>query len=161
MAKKSKKEIIYFCDNCGYESSKWLGQCPMCKEWNTFVEQKIDLTENLLDINNTKVPITIDKISINDEERFKSGFDEFDNLLGGGIVKGSMCLIGGQPGIGKSTLMLQIAKNVGKDREVLYISGEENLSQIKLRAKRIGDFSSKVKFVDETNISKIITISLL
>ncbi len=158
MAKKNKKEIIYFCDNCGYESSKWLGQCPICKEWNTFVEQKIDSVENLLDVNDTKTPITIDKININDEERFSSGFDEFDNLLGGGIVKGSMCLIGGQPGIGKSTLMLQIARNVGKDREVLYISGEENLSQIKLRAKRLGDFTSKVKFVDETNISKIITI---
>ena len=163
---KNKNNVVYFCKECGFESTKWLGQCPSCKSWDSFVEEKITninshdiFTESSKNID--IIPKTISEIDDNEFDRTKTGISEFDNLIGGGIVKGSLTLLGGSPGIGKSTLILQIANKLGaNNKKVLYISGEESLSQIKLRANRIGTFSESVKFVSETNINKIIKLAL-
>ena len=163
---KNKNNIAYFCKECGYESTKWLGQCPSCKSWDSFVEEKIINTNSndiFTEISKKPdiIPKTINEISENEFEKIKTGINEFDNLIGGGIVKGSLTLLGGSPGIGKSTLILQIAKELGNiNKKVLYVSGEESLSQIKLRANRIGKFSDSVKFVSETSINKIIKLAL-
>lgn len=163
---KNKNNKVYFCKECGFESAKWLGQCPSCKSWDSFVEEtKINLNSQDLFTENSKnvdiIPKTINEIDVNENEKIKTGIGEFDNLIGGGIVKGSLTLLGGSPGIGKSTLILQIANKLGvQNKNVLYVSGEESLSQIKLRANRIGVFSETVKFVSETNINKIIKLAL-
>ena len=162
MSKKSNKNLFY-CKECGYESTKWLGQCPSCSSWNSFVEaEKIDNTiSNSLGINTSSE--VLEAKSLNDieevkEERIATGISEFDNLLGGGIVKGSLSLIGGAPGIGKSTLLLQIVKHLGdKGIDVLYVSGEESLNQIKLRSNRIGKFQDNVKFISNTNMDSILS----
>ena len=165
MSKKSNKNLFY-CKECGYESTKWLGQCPSCSSWNSFVEaEKIDNTiSNSLGINTSSE--VLEAKSLNDieevkEERIATGISEFDNLLGGGIVKGSLSLIGGAPGIGKSTLLLQIVKHLGdKGIDVLYVSGEESLNQIKLRSNRIGKFKDNVKFISNTNMDSILSTVL-
>ena len=158
---QKKNDLIFLCDNCGYESNKWLGQCPVCKTWNSFVEIKKSFNNKKIDNKILKIPKTIDDIDIIENERIKTGYNEFDNLLGGGIVKGSLTLIGGAPGIGKSTLVMQIAKKLGDNKyKILYVTGEENLSQIKLRAIRIGKVNENVKFVDETDINNIQNIAL-
>lgn len=162
MSKKTNKSSFY-CKECGFESIKWLGQCPSCGSWNTFVEaEKISkVISNSLGINTTAE--TIEPKSLNNieevkEERIHTSISEFDNLLGGGIVKGSLSLIGGAPGIGKSTLLLQVVKSLGNNGiDVLYVSGEESLNQIKIRANRIGKFSDKVKFISDTNMDAIIS----
>lgn len=161
MSKKANKSSFY-CKECGFESIKWLGQCPSCGSWNTFIEaEKISNTiGNSLGIDSKASIIEPKPLSgIQDvkEERISTNISEFDNLLGGGIVKGSLTLLGGAPGIGKSTLLLQIVKSLG-DRgvEVLYVSGEESLNQIKLRANRLGSFSDSVKFISDTNMDSII-----
>ena len=163
MSKKTTK-TSFFCKECGYESAKWLGQCPNCKSWNTFVEDESleSIASNSvigsLDIGAKDIEaLSLDDIEVLNEERLKTGIDEFDNLLGGGIVRGSITLMGGSPGIGKSTLLLQVAKVLGdKGVDVLYVSGEESLSQIKLRATRIGNFSKNVKFISETNLDVVL-----
>lgn len=161
MSKKSNKTTFY-CKECGYESAKWLGQCPSCNAWNTFVEaEKIDKTlSTTLGISSsmeTIEPKQINEIENVKEERIVTSISEFDNLLGGGIVKGSLTLIGGAPGIGKSTLLLQVVKALGdKNVNVLYVSGEESLNQIKLRANRIGKFFDAVKFVSTTNMDAVL-----
>ena len=158
---QKKNDLIFLCDNCGYESNKWLGQCPVCKTWNSLVEIKKSFNNKKIDNKILKIPKTIDDIDIIENERIKTGYNEFDNLLGGGIVKGSLTLIGGAPGIGKSTLVMQIAKKLGDNKyKILYVTGEENLSQIKLRAIRIGKVNENVKFVDETDINNIQNIAL-
>ena len=163
---KNKNNLVYFCKECGYESTKWLGQCPSCKSWDTFVEEeKISEKSNDIFTEISKkpdiIPKTINEINDKEFEKTKIGINEFDNLIGGGIVKGSLTLLGGSPGIGKSTIILQIAKKLGEqNKNVLYVSGEESLSQIKLRANRIGKFSDSVKFVSETSINKIIKLAL-
>lgn len=160
MAKKSKNETVYFCKNCGYESSKWLGKCPACNEWDTFKEQKLVTKESNNNLfTESKTPKTLKEIELNEEERIITDIKEFDNLLGGGIVKGSLTLIGGAPGIGKSTLLLQISKQLAsKNYKILYISGEENLTQIKVRATRIGLNNDNVKFLDEVDLTRITNI---
>ena len=163
MAKKQKSETIYFCNECGYESVKWLGQCPACKSWNSFVEQKISTADNItqVDYENIKQPLSLNDIKSDDTYRLKTGITEFDNLIGGGIVKGSLILLGGSPGIGKSTLVLQVSKAISDaGHSVLYVSGEENLSQLKHRAERIGEFNDNIKFLDETALSKIVPVLL-
>ena len=161
MSKKNDKNLFY-CKECGYEASKWMGQCPNCKSWNTFIEaEKVDsaLTTSLG--LNTGASL-LEAKSLNDieevkEERIKTGISEFDNLLGGGIVKGSLSLIGGAPGIGKSTLLLQVVKNLGDSGiNVLYVSGEESLNQIKIRSSRIGKFKDNVKFISSTNMDSVL-----
>lgn len=161
MSKKVNKSSFY-CKECGFESIKWLGQCPSCGSWNTFIEaEKISNTlGNSLGIDSKASIIEPKPLSgIQDvkEERILTNISEFDNLLGGGIVKGSLTLLGGAPGIGKSTLLLQIVKSLGdKGIEVLYVSGEESLNQIKLRANRLGSFNNSVKFISDTNMDSII-----
>lgn len=152
------KKTIYFCQNCGYESGKWMGQCPGCKEWNTFVEETVSKTErtNARSIREEKSPVTLSGISLEDESRMNSGMKELDRVLGGGIVRGSLVLVGGDPGIGKSTLLLQVCRNLtDQKRKVLYISGEESLAQIKMRAKRIGEFGESLYLLCETNLEVI------
>lgn len=153
------KGTVFFCNECGYESAKWLGQCPGCKQWNTFVEEIVSQKSTKGVVTNRGVaskPVTLMEISTDEKDRISTGFGELDRVLGGGIVEGSLVLVGGDPGIGKSTLLLQMCKEVAdKDRSVLYISGEESLKQIKLRAERIGHFSDKLKLLCETNLSDI------
>lgn len=154
------KKSIFFCQNCGHEENKWLGQCPMCKEWNTFVEEtvstaKLSQGKNLA---NAEV-VALQSIQTDREERIFTGLEELDRVLGGGIVPGSLVLVGGDPGIGKSTLLLQVCKNLCEEKkEVLYISGEESLKQIKLRANRIGDFEQELYLLCETNLEIIRSI---
>ncbi len=134
----AKTKSVYVCQNCGADSPKWIGRCPSCNQWNTYVEEKIVQTKPShslsIDINATK-PMPIDRIKPGNIQRLKSGIEELDRLLGGGIVAGSVILIGGEPGIGKSTLALQVA--LGTPQKVLYVSGEESQEQIKIRAERI------------------------
>ena len=155
------KTTVFFCQSCGFESSKWLGQCPGCKEWNTFVEEQVN--KKILSgagkmISKTEVvqSVPLSDIKTDEEVRTGTGFVELDRVLGGGIVQGSLVLVGGDPGIGKSTLLLQMCKNLS-DREisVLYVSGEESLRQIKLRAERIGTFRNSLKLLCETNLEDI------
>ena len=152
------KKTIYLCQNCGYESGKWMGQCPGCKEWTTFVEETVSKTErtNARSMREEKSPVTLSGISLEDESRMNSGMKELDRVLGGGIVRGSLVLVGGDPGIGKSTLLLQVCRNLtDQKRKVLYISGEESLAQIKMRAKRIGEFGESLYLLCETNLEVI------
>lgn len=151
------KTSIFFCQSCGYESSKWMGQCPACKEWNTLVEEIVDKKQSTKTkrTENTKVS-RISEISTNEQSRISTGFQELDRVLGGGIVEGSLILVGGDPGIGKSTLLLQVCRNLSERGEkILYISGEESLQQIKLRAQRIGEFSESLALLCETNLDII------
>lgn len=156
----AKTKTVYFCQECGYESSKWMGQCPGCKQWNTFVEEKVGNktsgASGRSGIGKDVKPVTLASIEMRQEERYTSGFPELDHVLGGGIVSGSLVLVGGDPGIGKSTLLLQVCQSLGNQHiSVLYISGEESLQQIKLRAQRIGTFSDSLTLLCETNLEII------
>ena len=152
----AKKTTAFFCSECGYESAKWLGQCPGCREWNTFVEEPVTKMGRAVRITNTKKPSLLKDISTKDEARMTTGFGELDRVLGGGIVRGSLTLIGGDPGIGKSTILLQVCKNLSdQGRRVLYISGEESLKQIKIRADRIGQFNDNIRLFCETDLELI------
>ena len=157
----AKNSYVYFCSECGYESSKWMGQCPGCRAWNTFVEEKVTTTKGKSmktgsSVDTGKSPSTLSEISTEEEERLQIGIGELDRVLGGGIVKGSLTLVGGDPGIGKSTLLLQVCRQLSdKEHEVLYISGEESLRQIKMRAMRIGNMNDRLKLFCETNLDVI------
>ena len=160
-------QTLYFCSECGHESSKWMGQCPACKEWNTFTQApsipKKRGIGGALQRQSTGgekrcVPVSVSEIDTADGERFSTGFSEFNRVLGGGIVRGSLILMGGDPGIGKSTLILQVCASIASDsksKNVLYISGEESLKQIKLRADRIGKCPDSLKILCETDIDTI------
>jgi len=155
----AKIKKAFFCQNCGVQSPKWLGKCPSCNEWNTFVEEIIQSSsetkswENKSNIRNNK-PLLISEINLSDEMRINSNNIELNRVLGGGIVPGSVVLIGGEPGIGKSTLMLQVALNLNNLR-VLYISGEESEQQIKMRAERIGSVNKNCYVFTETSTQNI------
>lgn len=156
------KTTVYFCQQCGYESAKWMGQCPGCREWNTFVEELVDkksLSGSGKKTTSTRreaKPLPLSAIEASDEKRRSTRIDEFDRVLGGGIVTGSLVLVGGDPGIGKSTLLLQVCRNLSAQNvSVLYVSGEESLHQIKLRAQRIGDFTDSLELLCETNLDTI------
>ena len=153
------KKTVFFCQNCGHEETKWLGQCPMCKEWNTFVEEKViasSVSASVkIDRDIEKKIVALSQVNTDEQKRFQTGMKELDRVLGGGIVPGSLVLVGGDPGIGKSTLLLQVCQKLAGERQVLYISGEESLSQIKLRANRMGDFSDNMKLFCETNLGTI------
>lgn len=155
------KTSIFFCQSCGYESSKWMGQCPGCKEWNTFVEEVVDkksagtLAKQKATSSEAKV-LPLSQIEMTYDKRVSTDMKELDRVLGGGIVQGSMVLVGGDPGIGKSTLLLQVCRNLSEHNiKVLYISGEESLQQIKIRAERIGNFGDSLKLLCETNLDTI------
>ena len=163
----TKIKTVYFCQECGYESSKWMGQCPGCRLWNSFVEETVKATPKSTGKTTSGTglgssggeyskPMSLSEIVMNDEERSDTHIGELNRVLGGGLVRGSLILVGGDPGIGKSTLLLQVAGNLSGDKkDILYISGEESLRQIKLRAERIGEFSESLKFMCETNLSNI------
>lgn len=167
------KATSFFCKECGYESPKWLGQCPGCRQWNTFVEELTAKKEPAAkrglgasygngqggagEGGLTKIrPSYLSEISLDEQDRMRTGYEELDRVLGGGVVRGSLVLVGGDPGIGKSTLLLQVCRNLAASgQKVLYISGEESLKQIKLRANRIGTVTGELKFLCETNLDTI------
>lgn len=154
------KKSIYFCQNCGHEENKWLGQCPMCKEWNTFVEEPVSFAKSasVKQMKEAEV-VPLKNVETDQEERIKTKIEELDRVLGGGIVPGSLLLVGGDPGIGKSTLLLQVCQRLCEDKhQVLYISGEESLKQIKLRANRMGEFTEDLLLLCETNLEIIKSI---
>lgn len=155
---KSKKSI-YFCQNCGHEESKWLGQCPACREWNTFVEEKVSGIKgtSVKSVREAQV-LPLSAISTDDHARILTDIGELDRVLGGGIVPGSLVLVGGDPGIGKSTLLLQVCRQLSQNKSILYISGEESLAQIKLRANRMGEFQENLKLLCETSLETIKTV---
>ena len=154
------KKSIFFCQNCGHEEAKWLGQCPACKEWNTFVEERIDsgitkgTTVAARAVHEAKV-VPLTEVTADDDTRSETGIKELDRVLGGGIVPGSLVLVGGDPGIGKSTLLLQECQRMAQMKKILYISGEESQAQIKLRANRMGNFTSSLLLLCETNLGII------
>ncbi|MBM6827648.1 DNA repair protein RadA [Mordavella massiliensis] len=156
------KKTVFFCQNCGHEESKWLGQCPACKEWNTFVEEKVTVPKagNAAALGPAggaaPQPVLLTSVDTDDDERIRTGIGELDRVLGGGIVQGSLVLVGGDPGIGKSTLLLQVCQKLSAmGKKILYISGEESLKQIKLRADRMGTFSENLYLLCETNLELI------
>ncbi|MBS6194363.1 MAG: DNA repair protein RadA [Clostridiales bacterium] len=154
------KKTVFFCQECGYEALKWMGQCPACKQWNTFVEETVTSAPGKTsggggNRERLSEPVSLSQVEIDEEDRIHTGIKELDRVLGGGIVNGSMTLVGGDPGIGKSTLLLQVCRNLADQVQVLYISGEESLKQIKLRAQRIGAFSDRMLLLCETNLNKI------
>ena len=153
------KKSVYFCQNCGHEESKWLGQCPMCKEWNTFAEEKVVSIKGQKSSGEKQVQaVTLSSVTTDEDERMKTELVELDRVLGGGIVPGSLILVGGDPGIGKSTLLLQVCQKLSAmNKKVLYISGEESLKQIKLRANRMGEFSENLYLLCETSLNLIQT----
>ena len=153
------KKSVYFCQNCGHEESKWLGQCPMCKEWNTFAEEKVVSIKGQKSSGEKQVQaVTLSSVTTDEDERMKTELVELDRVLGGGIVPGSLVLVGGDPGIGKSTLLLQVCQKLSAmNKKVLYISGEESLKQIKLRANRMGEFSENLYLLCETSLNLIQT----
>ncbi len=151
----AKVKQMFYCQECGHESSKWLGQCPGCKNWNTFVEEKVvtGLTKNKTK-KESIIPTSILDVNIDEDTRIGTGMKELDRVLGGGIVRGSLTLVGGDPGIGKSTILLQVCRNLTMSGvKVLYVSGEESLQQIKIRADRLGGFERDMLLLSETNLN--------
>lgn len=158
---KSKKKTVFFCKQCGYESSKWLGQCPGCHEWDSFVEEPVakavpGVSGTVSATKKDAVPTLLSNVTTDDENRISTKISEMDRVLGGGIVVGSLVLVGGDPGIGKSTLLLQLCRNLSDEgKKVLYVSGEESLRQIKMRAERLGTFSRDISILCETDLDII------
>ncbi len=158
---KGKIKTVFFCNECGFESPKWVGQCPACKAWNTMTEERINASASVAKtvkeaLQGETVIAKIDEITLEKDDYVPTGMQEFDRVLGGGIVPGSLTLVGGDPGIGKSTLLLQICRLMGqKGHSILYISGEESLKQIKIRALRLGEFNDKVELMCETSLTVI------
>jgi len=151
-----KASIQFVCKDCGYESPKWMGKCPNCGEWNTMVEYKTNVNRKSSTVNRqlrTNSPVKLSEIKAVSSGRILSGIAEFDRVLGEGFVQGSVILLAGEPGVGKSTLLLELTKNLP---EVLYICGEESPEQIKLRAERLGVFSEGLSLLPETNVERII-----
>lgn len=156
---KGKSKTAFFCKECGFESPKWMGQCPGCKEWNTFVEEpvvKAASGKERIGLEKKK-PSKLSEVRVSEEERILSGIGELDRVLGGGIVAGSLVLVGGDPGIGKSTLLLQMCqKLVAAGKSVLYVSGEESVKQIKMRADRLGSFEQELLLLSETDLDIVV-----
>lgn len=158
------KKSVFFCQNCGHEEAKWLGQCPACGEWNTFVEERIDtgmakgtggVPRSVRESVRRADVVPITDVTADDDVRCRTGIRELDRVLGGGIVPGSLVLVGGDPGIGKSTLLLQACQKLAGEKKILYISGEESQAQIKLRANRMGEFTPRLLLLCETNLEII------
>ncbi|MDO4614783.1 MAG: DNA repair protein RadA [Lachnospiraceae bacterium] len=159
MARASAKSV-FFCQNCGYESAKWMGQCPACREWNSFAEEKITPARTSgagkAGAKKVRQPVRIKDVSMDETLRIGTGIGEFDRVLGGGIVHGALMLIGGDPGIGKSTLLLQTCRNLAASgKQVLYISGEESPQQIRMRAERIGTMPDTLYLLCETDLEAV------
>ncbi len=159
---KLRQKTTFVCQECGYQAAGWLGRCPECNTWNSLVEETdfgAELTKAGPDVFRAaftkEPPLSIDKITSNSAERFSTEISELDRVLGGGVVRGSVILIGGDPGIGKSTLLLQVSDFLSQVRKVLYVSGEESINQTKLRADRLGTASPNLFIVNETNLDSI------
>jgi DNA repair protein RadA/Sms len=152
-----KPEIKYVCQSCGYESPRWVGKCPECGSWNSLVEEQVQAASQMKtrQFITTAKPRSISELEYDPEERKSTGISELDRVLGGGVVAGSAVLVGGDPGIGKSTLMLQAADSLSNIEKVLYVSGEESAKQIRLRAERLGTLSSDLHILPENNIFAI------
>ena len=152
----AKPSTVFVCSNCGNESSKWFGRCPACNEWNTCYEEKVNLKSSGKSASKkTATTVKLDDVKKQDIVRTQTGFGELDRVLGGGLVKGSLTLLGGEPGIGKSTLILQICDKIKGEGQVLYVSGEESAQQIKIRADRLGIKNNDIVFLGETDIDVI------
>lgn len=165
----AKKKTVFECIECGHQDPKWLGRCPSCGEWNTMEQMNLNTKKGSADTLNSpglssKGSVMLQDIDISEVPRFGSGFAEVDRVLGGGIMRGSAILLGGEPGIGKSTLMMQIAgsaqliKNPGSSGKILYISGEESASQLKMRANRLGVKSEKIEILIESDLDRIVNV---
>lgn len=153
---------VFFCKECGYESAKWLGKCPGCNNWNSFVEEKVQkkqtskaTSRSFSTFDNKSEVKKLKDITVQETVRINTGYDELNRVFGGGIVEGSLTLIGGEPGIGKSTLIMQVCSKLSQNGAVLYVSGEESEVQVKLRSDRLGVHSDNIYFLSETNISQI------
>jgi len=152
----SKNRIKYVCSNCGYESLRWIGKCPSCESWNTFTEELIEEKKSSIKKNIDTSRITkLNTSQIESEKRIITNIEEFDRVLGGGLMPGSIVLIGGDPGIGKSTLVMQAASKINDD--VLYVTGEESANQISLRAKRLNVVNDKISLMTETDLDLILS----
>ena len=156
------KTSVFFCQNCGYESAKWMGQCPACHEWNTFAEEPVQVSRpargnaRAAGVRGSARPLKLTSVDSTQTSRGTTGLAELDRVLGGGIVTGSLVLVGGDPGIGKSTLLLQVCQNLtARGQKVLYISGEESAQQIRMRADRMGEFTDQLMLLCETNLDDI------
>ncbi len=162
----AKIKTVYICSECGYQSAKWMGKCPSCGKWNTLQETVTEPPKSAAaavkgtpaKLNTTNMPKKISEIEVTSRARFKTGMTELDRVLGGGIVRGSIVLVGGEPGIGKSTLLLQICGSVCASGRVLYVSGEESAAQIKLRAERLGVEDDNIYIVSETDVMTILAM---
>lgn len=159
-----KRKISYICSECGYKSPKWLGKCPGCGNWNSLIETPEDPPVSSSSAPHTSAskslvnkPQPINEVEYENGSRFSTGMRELDRVLGGGVVKGELILVGGDPGIGKSTLLLQICENAGKTNKILYVSGEESASQIKIRAERLGVHTSNLLLMSETDVETILS----
>lgn len=154
-----KQKQVFFCKECGYESTKWLGQCPGCKEWNVFSEEIISVKnqkKTVMKGGGLTKPLSLHEVDSKDEVRISTNMKELNRVLGGGIVKGSLVLVGGDPGIGKSTLLFQMCQKLSEqNRKILYVSGEESAKQIKMRADRIGNFEKEFSLLCEVNLESI------
>ena len=152
----AKIKTIFVCSSCGYESPKWLGKCPACNEWNTFYEEK---EQKIVSVDGKRKeaskPKALNSVEGKEAFRMPTGYEELDRVLGGGLVKGSLVLVGGEPGIGKSTLILQLCNKISSDGKVLYVSGEESAEQVKIRADRLNITSENIMFLGETDIDCI------
>lgn len=155
----AKSKTVFVCSECGNESAKWLGKCPACNSWNSFYEQKIVESKSSKHApegtKTNNVPQKLNSYEAKEAFRTHTGFGELDRVLGGGLVKGSLVLLGGEPGIGKSTLILQICDKVKGEGKVLYVSGEESAEQIKSRADRLGINNEDILFLGETDIDVV------
>ena len=158
----AKKKSVFMCQECGYESPKWMGKCPACHQWNSFVEEKIQTTKDRHTLGQQesrtrRKPTTINQVSMQDEKRIRIDMEEMNRVLGGGVVPGSLVLIGGDPGIGKSTLLLQLSSQLAAAKHAaLYISGEESEKQTKLRASRLNINNDSLYILSETNLEYVI-----
>ena len=156
-----QKATLFFCSECGYESSKWMGQCPGCRAWNTMVEEPVRQTAPgknapAKKIQSSSRPHRLTEVDASTRLRTPTGLSEFDRVLGGGLVRGSLVLVGGDPGIGKSTILLQVCRNLSAEgRKILYVSGEESARQVKLRADRLGAIPDELYILSETNLDAI------
>ena len=158
----SKNKTVFVCTECGYESPKWLGKCTSCGEWNTMKEMKVSSSKSGLPERNIESNTKVTKLSevlMEKEDRISCKIGELNRVLGGGLVAGSLVLVGGDPGIGKSTLMLQVAQALSSEKQVLYVSGEESEKQIKMRAQRLSADEGDMSLYCETDIDKILNTS--
>ncbi len=151
----AKTKTHFVCQECGYESPRWLGKCPACNKWGSLVEELREKNTRKTPGEPGAEPVRLDQISYTDEERFVTGISELDRVLGGGMVKGSLILVGGDPGIGKSTMLLQVCNSISLDGPILYVSGEESIRQIKMRADRLGAGREQLMLVSENNLDLI------